>query len=73
MKVTQAVYSIVVVGMLAGATTPLAAQTVAECYAKVLNMCSDAMVGANWFERFAIAEVCTALLVGCNTSIVVGK
>jgi hypothetical protein len=66
------VRSIVLVASVAviGATAqPVAARTVAECYNSVLKSCADAMDGARFYERVAIGILCSAMLVGCNTSI----
>jgi hypothetical protein len=70
-SLNRAVMTAVAVTALATAARPLAAQTVAECYEKVLTLCAEAMDGANAFEKFALGVVCTAMLAGCNTTVVV--
>lgn len=70
MKVNRVLMSLVLMLTLAGSGQPLAAQTVAECYEKVLAMCSDAMDGAKWYEKFAIGLMCSGMLAGCNTQVV---
>ena len=67
----RAIMTAVAVTALATAARPLAAQTVAECYEKVLTMCAEAMEDAKWYEKAALGVVCTAMLVGCNTTIAV--
>lgn len=49
------------------------AETVADCYEKVLKLCADAMEESNWFERFAVGVMCTGMLAGCNTQVVLEK
>ena len=63
---TRVVYTLALAAVMAGSARPVAAGTVEACYAKVLGWCSDAMDGANWLERFAIGELCSAMLVGCT-------
>jgi hypothetical protein len=67
----RAIMTAVAVTALATAARPLAAQTVAECYEKVLTLCAAAMEDARWYEKAALGVVCTAMLVGCNTTVVV--
>lgn len=69
----RAVVTAVAITALATAARPLAAQTVAECYEKVLTLCAEAMDGAKWYEKVAVGVVCTAMLAGCNTTVVISK
>lgn len=55
--------------VMAGATAPLAAETVADCYEKVLNMCADALDAARWYEKPIIGAMCSAMLAGCVTKV----
>lgn len=52
---------------------PIAAETVADCYEKVLKMCADALDGARWYEKPVIGAMCTGMLIGCNTTVVVNS
>lgn len=52
---------------------PIAAETVADCYAKVLDMCADALEGARFYEKPIIGAMCSAMLLGCSTTVVVNK
>lgn len=70
MKVKRALMSLVLMLTLAGSAQPLAAQTVAECYEKVLTICAEAMDGAKWYEKFAVGLMCAGMLAGCNTQVV---
>jgi hypothetical protein len=69
------VRNIVAVPLLAVAMTanPIAAETVADCYEKVLNMCAEALEGARFYEKPIIGAMCTAMMLGCSTTIVVNK
>lgn len=58
---------------LAGTASPIAAETAADCYEKVLKMCSEALDGARWYEKAAIGVMCTGMLAGCNVTVVLGK
>ena len=70
---TRGIMTAVTVTLLTATITPLAAQTVAECYEKVLDMCDKALAESAWYEKPIVGAMCTAMLVGCNTTIVVGK
>lgn len=62
--------SLIAVGMTAN---PIAAETVADCYEKVLGMCAEALDGARFYEKPIIGAMCTAMMLGCSTTIVVNK
>lgn len=47
------------------APTRLYAESVADCYERVTELCADAMDGARWYERFAVGVLCTGMLAGC--------
>lgn len=46
--------------------SPVAGDSVSDCYDKVLATCNDAMDDANFLERFSLGLVCTGMLVGCG-------
>ena len=68
LRPTRFLYSLLLVGAIASAGKPLAAETVADCYEKVLDKCAYAMDGARWYEKVAIGILCSAMLAGCNTT-----
>jgi hypothetical protein len=70
---TRVITTAATVTLLAATVTPLAAQTVAECYEKVLGMCNDALKECAWWEKPIVGAACTAMLVGCNTSVTITK
>lgn len=37
-----------------------------DCYLAVIDECSAAMEGANWYTRWALGFICAGLLVGCG-------
>jgi hypothetical protein len=69
LRVNRFVFSLLLVGAIASAGKPLAAETVADCYDKVLTKCADAMDGAKWYEKVALGILCSAMLAGCNTTV----
>lgn len=62
------VFLITAVAMIGATAQPLAAETVADCYEKVLKMCNDALEASRWYEKPLIGAMCTGMLVGCNVS-----
>ena len=69
LRPTRFIYTLLLVGAIASAGKPLAAETVADCYDKVLTKCADAMDGARWYEKVALGILCSAMLAGCNTTV----
>jgi hypothetical protein len=67
----RSIYLVAFVAVIGATAQPVAAETVADCYNKVLDRCADALDGARWYEKPAIGILCTAMLVGCNTTITV--
>ena len=65
----RSIYLVAAVAVIGATAQPVAAETVAECYVRVLDTCADAMDGARWYERFSLGLLCSAMLVGCNTTI----
>ena len=72
-NLNRVVVTAATVVLLAAAARPLAAQTVAECYEKVLAMCDEALANSKWWEKPIVGAACTAMLVGCNTQVVINK
>ncbi len=52
--------------LLAANAAPLLAETVAECEARVIEECADALEESNWLEKVAVGIVCTARLAACQ-------
>jgi hypothetical protein len=63
----------VAVASIGASAQPLAAQTVAECYEKVIGMCDSALAASAWWEKPIVGAMCAAMMLGCNASIVVNK
>lgn len=52
------------------AALPLAAETVSECYNRVVERCDTALSNAAWWEKPAVGIMCTGLLGGCTGNVV---
>jgi hypothetical protein len=70
---SRVVINAVTIATLAVTARPLAAQTVAECYEKVLTMCDTALAASSWWEKPIVGAMCAGMLLGCNTTVVVNK
>ncbi|HSL69615.1 MAG TPA: hypothetical protein VK864_05195 [Longimicrobiales bacterium] len=63
--------STVLAAVLAAGTAPAslaAAETISECYDRVLTDCTEALDGARWWEKPAIGAICTLMLAGCSSN-----
>lgn len=47
-------------------TSPVVGQSVAECYAEVLERCDEALEESAWWEKPAVGLICTGMLAGCG-------
>jgi hypothetical protein len=65
----RSIYLVATVAVLGATAQPVAAETVADCYNKVLTRCAAAMEDARWYEKVAVGVFCSAMLAGCNTTI----
>jgi len=46
-----------------------AAESVSDCYERVLERCDAALSNASWWEKPALGIMCTGLLGGCTGDI----
>ena len=63
--------SIVLAVVLAAGSAPAsmaAAETISQCYDRVLTDCTEALESARWWEKPAIGALCTLMLVGCSSN-----
>jgi hypothetical protein len=67
----RSIYLVATVAVIGATAQPVAAETVADCYNKVLTRCAAAMEDANFFERVAVGVFCAGMLLGCNTTVTV--
>lgn len=69
MRNTHTLRAAAVLAAMSIPTSAFARDAVEECYDYVLTTCADAMADSNFIERVALGIVCSAMLVGCNTTI----
>lgn len=58
------------VGVLSvAAAAPLAAETVSECYFRVIAECDEALANAKWWEKPAVGVLCAGMMGGCTGNV----